>query len=334
MHFLWKMTAGPKAMVFFFILCRNCHRLHSCRLSLSWWKNPDDSFSHKCKGQRGCHWSLSLLLSHRLNCKLVLTSYGLKNIWKGFPDSLYEQDLTLIVLKVAVLLNWSISLTWKYLNVKKKFMLKLQCHLLLLSVHLLQWFSASSLSSTPLWTTLSKFTMGQLSIPVFSALSPVHTQVRIHKISFWCNLQRSSCLYCNRYQTWSEHVSSWGLNFSLRGGGYNNYYYCLSLILFIRIWLNLKTNGSQRPSRRACRWAPVICKTIQHWRQQFSWYICSLKKYRNIIYEKEKHKHFWPNKPLNFLLVFKPLNSKTTQNIICNMAPKNQNTQTVEILFI
>lgn len=157
-------------------------------------------------------------------------------------------------------------------------MLKRKCHLLFLSVHLLQWFSASSPSSTPLWTTLSKFTMGRLSIPVFSAPSPVHTQVRLHKISFWCRLQVSNC------------------------------YIVIITKLYLRIWafcffslILLETNGSHRPSCRACRLAPVICKTIQHWRQQFPWHICSLKKYRNITYEKEKHKTVWPNKPLDFI---------------------------------
>lgn len=202
--FSGKWQQGPRQRFFFFILCRNCHRLHSCRLSLSWWKSPNDGFSHECKGQRGCHWSLSLLLSHMLNCKMLLTSYGLKNTFKGFTDSFCKQDLTLIVLKGAVLLIWSISLTRTYLNVKKTFMLKLKCHLLLLSVHLLQWFSASLPSSTPLWTTLLKFMMGRLSIPVFSAPCLVHIQVRIHKISFWCNLEGSSCLYFNCYKTFKS----------------------------------------------------------------------------------------------------------------------------------
>lgn len=90
-------------------------------------------------------------------------------------------------IKVADLFYWWISLTWMCLDIKKKWMLELKRHLLSPSVHLLQWFSASLLSSTPLWTTLSKFTMGRLNIPVFSAPSPVHTQVRANKISFWCN---------------------------------------------------------------------------------------------------------------------------------------------------
>lgn len=114
-------------------------------------------------------------------------------------------------------MNCSVSPTRK--DVKQKFMLKLKCYLLSLSVHLLQWFSASSPSSTPLWTTLSKFTMGRLSIPVFSAPSPVHTQVHIHKISFWCHLLVSNCLYCNHCQTWFEDLSPRGLNFGFGGRG-------------------------------------------------------------------------------------------------------------------
>lgn len=85
-------------------------------------------------------------------------------------------------------------------------------------------------------------------------------------------------------------LSIWApVDWTLAWGG--GYYCCHSFILFIRIWLNPETNGSRRLSCRACRWAPVICKTIQHWRQQFPWHICSLKKYRKIICEKEKHKN-------------------------------------------
>lgn len=61
--------------------------------------------------------------------------------------------------------------------------------------------------------------MGRLSIPVFSAPSPVHTQVHIHKISFWCHLLFSNFLYCNHYQTWFEVLSPRGLNFSFGGRG-------------------------------------------------------------------------------------------------------------------
>lgn len=134
------------------------------------------------------------------------------------------QDLPLIALKVSVYsffsLNWLISQTRMGLDVKKKFMLKLKCHLLSVSVHLLQWFSASLPSSTPLWTTLSKFTMAPLSTPVFSAPSPVHTQVRIHTISSWCHFKASSYFCCDYEQPWFEHSSPWGVNFDFRGRGW------------------------------------------------------------------------------------------------------------------
>lgn len=260
MHFLWKMTAGPKATVIFFILCRNCHRLYSCRLS--WSRCPNDGFSHESKGQCGCHGSLSLLLSHRLHWKLLLTSCSLNEAEKKHLKRVSRVNLrarlTFNSIKICC---WSTSLARNYVDVKKKFILKVKCHLLSLSFHLLQWFSASSPSSTPLWMTLSKFTMVQLSIPEFSAPFLVHTQVRIHKFSFWCNLQGSSCLYLNHYQTWFGHLSPWRLNFGfgVGGGCYNNYNCCL------RIWLNPETNGSHRLSCCTCRWAPVIWKTIQYW---------------------------------------------------------------------
>lgn len=54
-------------------------------------------------------------------------------------------------------------------------------HLLSLCVRLPQWSSASSPSSRRPSTTLWKFTTGRLSIPGFSALSLVPTQVGKHE---------------------------------------------------------------------------------------------------------------------------------------------------------
>lgn len=171
-------------------------------------------------------------------------------------------------------------------------------HLLSLCVRLPQWSSANSPSSRPLSTTLWKFTMGRLSIPGFSAPSLVPTQVRKHENPFLCHQQ---LFILSNYQMRFGQLAII-LWHQRRGQEYNNHCCCFSRILYIRDWLNPQTNSLHRQSCCACRWAPVNCKTIQHWQQQFPWYISSLKKHKNIKFENEKHHHVWPNKPLDLLL--------------------------------
>lgn len=88
----WQRGLGQRSL--FFILSGNSC-LHSCRLSLSRWRTPNDGFfSHESEGQRGCHWRPLFLLSQRIN-EVVVKSYWFKlnKAWKDLKRMSWPTNL-------------------------------------------------------------------------------------------------------------------------------------------------------------------------------------------------------------------------------------------------
>lgn len=115
---------------------------------------------------------------------------------------------------------------------------------------------------------------------ILSSLSGAHTG-RCKRTQFYVphSVPSVSFVIITKYDVALWHQRS--------GGGAVIIIVVIAVSIFIRTGLNPETNCSHKQSCHACGWAPVNCKPIQHWQQQFPWRISTLKKYRNVTYENE-----------------------------------------------